>query len=166
MLTGSFASSAHGTPRATQDIDLVIAPTRTSLLRLLEQLPSSEFYVSKVAALAALSRRSQFNVIEVESGWKVDLIIRKARPFSLAEFDRRSLLDIGGVELFMATAEDTVISKLEWAKLGGSDRQIEDVAGIVRMQGENLNVDYLENWVKSLGLEKEWNEAREQAASR
>lgn len=81
MLTGSFASAYHGAPRATQDIDLVIAPTAPQLHVLLNALPSSEYYVDEEAAFEAQRQRGQFNIIDVATGWKVDLIMRKARAF-------------------------------------------------------------------------------------
>jgi hypothetical protein len=80
----------HGTPRATQDLDIVIAPTRTQLSELLKLFPDTEYYVSFDAALDALARRSQFNVIDFETGWKVDLIVIKDRDFSRTEFERRT----------------------------------------------------------------------------
>ena len=58
-----------------------------------------------------------------------------------------------------ASAEDVVIAKLEWAKLGASTRQLEDVAGIVRMQAEQLDRAYVERWVAVLGLSAQWSEA-------
>lgn len=164
MLTGSFASSAHGAVRATQDIDIVIAPNRQQLLTLLGRFPEDAYYVSQEAALDALSRQGQFNVIDFASGWKIDLIIRKARAFSLEEFERRVSLDVSGISLDVATAEDTVISKLEWAKLGGSSRQIDDVAGVLRMQRGLLDLGYVERWVRALGIEEQWREAQARAA--
>lgn len=83
MVTGSVASATHGTARATRDIDLVIDPDRESLLRFVRSLPESEYYVSEEAALEALRLRRPFNVIDLATGWKVDLIVRRTRPFSV-----------------------------------------------------------------------------------
>lgn len=82
MLTGSFASSLHGLTRATQDIDLVISPSESQLRDLVGSLPPEVYYVDLEEALDALRHRSQFNVIDLDTGWKVDLIIRRDRPFS------------------------------------------------------------------------------------
>jgi len=160
MLTGSFASSFHGTPRATQDIDIVIAPTPDQLDALLRALPETEYYVSRDAALAALSQSSQFNVIDLATGWQVDFILVKPRAFSRAEFERRRPASLAGVAVDVASAEDVLIAKLEWAKLGSSARQIEDAAGIIRMQGANLDTRYVERWVAALGLGQQWREAK------
>ena len=83
MLTGSFASSFHGAPRTTQDIDIVIAPTLGSLQRLVSEFPEDQYYVSREAALQAYGSESLFNVIDLESGWKIDFIVRKSRPSSV-----------------------------------------------------------------------------------
>jgi hypothetical protein len=160
MLTGSLASAVHGTPRATQDIDVVIAPDRTSLERLLEQFPEQQYYVSREAALEAYERRELFNVIDVETGWKIDFILRKNRPFSEAEFDRRTLTDALGLQFYVASAEDTLIAKLEWAKMGESERQLRDAAGIMRTQGRDLDLSYVETWVNELELKSQWRAAR------
>ncbi len=164
MLTGSFASAHHGAPRATQDIDLVIAPTEDQLRDLVRSLPADEYYADLDTALDALGRESQFNLIDLATGWKVDLIIRKSRAFSREEFDRRFPADLEGLRIFVATAEDVVIAKLEWAKLGRSQRQLDDVAGILGA-GTDLDRAYVEYWVKELSLEREWAAARARANS-
>jgi hypothetical protein len=97
------------------------------------------------------------------TGWKIDMIIRKSRPFSEEEFRRRTLVNLQGRPLFVASAEDVVVSKLEWAKLAQSERHIEDVAGILRMRWDSLDRAYLERWVLELRIEAEWNDARRAA---
>ena len=158
MLTGSFASAYHGTTRATQDIDLIIAPTTDQLQDFVRLLPSTEYHVDLEAAREALRRQSQFNVIDFATGWKIDLIIRKSRPFSIAEFERRVRGSFQGLPLYVASAEDMVVAKLEWAKLGNSQRQLEDVAHILMIQ-TNLNRGYIERWVEDLKLESQWKSA-------
>ena len=163
MLTGSIASSVHGTPRATHDIDIIIAPTQAQLLALLNEFPDTEYYVSRDAALDALAGHGQFNLIDHTSGWKVDFIVRKQRAFSRAEFERRRPMQLMGVELDIATSEDVLIAKLEWAKLGASERQIEDAAGIIRLQAGDLDIAYIERWVDALQIGEQWRRARELA---
>ena len=160
MLTGSFAASFHGAPRATQDIDLVIAPTPAQLRALIAALPPDEFYASLDAATEALRDETMFNLIDLQSGWKVDCIIRRSRPFSQTEFDRRQAVQFMGHALAIATVEDVIISKLEWAQRGGSERQLEDVAELLRRRGASLDNDYLARWIAGLDLTKEWEAAR------
>jgi hypothetical protein len=163
MLTGSFASSFHGAPRTTQDVDIVIAPTLGSLQRLILEFPEDRYYVSREAALQAYGAESLFNVIDMESGWKIDFIVRKSRPFSIEEFERRREAELLGTTVYIASAEDVLLSKLEWAKMSGSDRQIADVAAILRTQGTDVDVEYVKRWVAVLGLQSEWKRASDQA---
>lgn len=164
MVTGSFASAAHGIPRATNDIDVVIAPSKQQLIALLEHFPASEYYADVEDALEALDLRTQFNVIDQNGVWKVDFIFRKDRPFSRIEFERRRRIDILGVPVFAVTPEDLLIAKLEWAQKGESERQIRDAAGIIAIQGTSLDVAYVEKWVSALGLDEQWKVALEQAS--
>jgi len=159
MLTGSFASSLHGAPRSTQDLDFVIAPDDRSLDGLMDQFPPSRYYLSRSAATQALHHGSLFNVIDLETGGKIDFMIRKTREFSAVEFERRVPTVLLGIRLFVATPEDVVISKLEWSKRSGSERQLEDVAGIVRSQGPQLDTGYVERWVAALDLAPQWADA-------
>jgi hypothetical protein len=160
MVVGSFASTVHGEPRTTRDIDLVVDPSREQLDAFLQRLPADRYYVDPDVARDALSHRSMFNVIDMNSGWKLDVIIRKARPFSIQELARRERVNVVGVDVDTATAEDTVVAKLEWAKAGASDRQLEDVAGILRVRGDALDLAYIERWVDELGLRDQWDRAR------
>jgi hypothetical protein len=159
MLSGSFASAAYGVPRSTQDIDFVITATPSQLRTLIQILPSDQYYADLDAALAAHERRSLFNVIDSATGWKIDFIIRKSRAFSEEEFGRRRLLDLEGTSLFVASPEDVIVAKLEWSKLAKSQRQLEDVAAILRVRFEQLDHSYLEKWIAELGLNGEWKDA-------
>lgn len=160
MLTGSFASAHYGVPRSTQDIDFVIEATPVQLQAFVDSLSAANYYFDVDSAMEALKQRSMFNVIDRATGWKVDLIIRKSRPFSIEEFGRRQSVNLHGIPLFLASAEDAIISKLEWAKLAQSRRQIEDAAAILRVRWDELDHSYLGKWVLELGLEKEWSDAK------
>ena len=163
MLTGSFASAYYGVPRSSQDIDLIIEATPARLQTFIKLLPSDEYYADLEMALEAQKRQSLFNVIDLLTGWKIDLIFRKSRPFSKEEFARRKQFILQGFAIFAASAEDVVIAKLEWAKLAQSQRHIEDVAGILRMRWDSLDHAYLEKWIFELGLATEWKDARHAA---
>lgn len=163
MVTGSYASSTHGTPRATNDIDVVIAPTPDELRALMREFTSDQYYADELDALDALERRSQFNVIDFATSWKADFIVRKDRPFSETEFLRRERHTIAGRSVYLASAEDILIAKLEWAKEGESARQIEDAAGVIRRQKSRLDREYVERWVHVLGLDEQWQDALTQA---
>ena len=158
MLTGSLASAYYGEPRATRNIDFVIAVSDVELEQLVRRLDEEGFYVSGDAAREALRQRGQFNAVDPESGWKVDWIVRRDRPFSLREFDRRRRVELLGLELPMVTPEDLIVAKLEWAEKGGSELQLRDALAILLQGGEELDRDHIERWVGTLGLEDRWRE--------
>jgi len=160
MLTGSFANAVHGAPRATQDIDFVIDADEARVRAFVRSLPPTQYYVDEDAAIEALGHESSFNVVDRETGWKIDLIIRKSRPFSVEEFERRQLVDLDGVALAVATPEDTIIAKLEWARASGSARQLEDVASVLRLRGDQLDEQRIRRWVTAFGLTDQWAVAR------
>jgi hypothetical protein len=161
MVVGSVAALAHGRSRTTQDADIVADLDERKLRAFVESLPSERFYVSLDAALDALRRKTLFNVIDLESGWKIDLVPRKRRPFSLEEFARRQSVQVAGLPLSVASAEDTILSKLEWAKLsGGSARQLEDAEELARVAAGGLDMAYIERWAEALGVSEAWSAIR------
>jgi hypothetical protein len=155
MLTGSVASASHGEPRSTLHIDIVIDPDVATLERLVEALEAGGFYVDRDAALGALRERAQFNAIGTDAV-KVDFIIRRNRPFSVEEFGRRHEVQLPGSAGYMATAEDLIVAKLEWAVATDSERQLRDVAGILAVAGNTLDQTYLSHWIVALGLTDAW----------
>ena len=163
MVTGSVASSLYGVPRSTNDIDIVIAPARQQLLAMVSMFQRTGLTVTTEAAVAALRNKTQFNIIDFPRSLKVDLIVRKDRDFSLTEFDRRRTHEIEGMTLTVATPEDVLLAKLEWAKIGDSERQLIDAAGILRMQGDALDLSYIRQWVEQLDLGLQWAAAQERA---
>lgn len=156
MLAGSFASTFHGIPSITQDIDVVVRLDSDGVSRLLAALPPDDYYVSDEAARDAVRRRTQFNVIDRATGWKAGLIVQKARPFSDLEMQRRLRVTLLGISLFVASAEDTVIAKLEWARESRSERQLGDVREILSVRGASLDRLYIEAWAGALGVGDLW----------
>lgn len=156
MLTGSLAASYHGAPRATQDIDLVVDATTDELVKVAATLRESDLYVSDDAIREAVSSQGMFNAIDPGSGWKIDFIVRKDRPFSIREFDNRSEIQFLGLSLSIAQAEDVILAKLEWAKLGDSERQLRDAAEIAAVQGPALDTIRVERWAEELGVWPQW----------
>jgi len=165
MVVGSFASSLHGQPRTTQDIDLVVDASPSVLESLLKSLPQSEWYVDLDAAREALRLRSMFNIIDLQSGWKADVICLRVGAFAKTEFSRRIAAELLGVRVFVATAEDTLLAKLAWARESGSDRQIEDAVGIFEAVGEALDRAYLDHWARELKVEVLWRRVSSGAES-
>ncbi|MBN1362566.1 MAG: hypothetical protein JW993_18355 [Sedimentisphaerales bacterium] len=153
MVAGSLGSSFYGRPRATQDVDIVVAPSADQLDSLIELLDESGCYVSAAAARDALQRRTMFNVIDVAAGWKADLIVRKDRPFSLTEFQRRRRIEAPGQTLWIVSPEDAILSKLEWTQGRQSEVQHTDALGVAVAHFGQLDLQYLDKWAKALGVE-------------
>jgi hypothetical protein len=162
MIGGSFASTTHGSARSTQNIDIVIAPPSEDAFReFIGLFATTDYYIDVDTALRAFRLGGMFNVIDIATGWKLDFILRKDRAFSRTEFARRIATTIFGVAAYIASAEDTIIAKLEWSKLsGGSRRQRRDVAGIVAVLGPILDQLYLQHWLAELALHDEWQAAQ------
>ena len=100
----------------------------------------------------ALSKEEMCNVIHLQTGFKVDLIVRKSRPFSRMEFSRRQPTFYLGANRWFATAEDTILAKLEWSKVSGSERQFNDALNVAKLQRDNLDRAYLGKWAKELEI--------------
>jgi len=164
MVTGSVASSAHSVPRSTLDLDIVIAPTPPELLLLMQQFPSNRYYADTEQALQALANRSQFNVIDFATSWKVDFIIAEDTEYGRTAMKRRRLIQIAGKAIYVSSAEDVIIAKLRWAKLSGSERQLRDAASIVGAQAEKLDMNYIERWVLEFDVNPQWSAVRKSAS--
>lgn len=160
MITGSLASSHYGAPRTTQDVDFVVELTPARACDLVQRFLSAGYYVSEKAAVEAVDVGGQFNVIDASSGWKLDLICRKARPFSRTEFDRRRSVTVLEVDTAMVSPEDLCVAKLEWAKASDSELQLRDVVAVVQAQGETLDHSYIDRWVEELGLDAQWRRVK------
>ena len=153
----------YGAIRSTADVDIVIDGDLKQIEKLAEYLRETQYYVVANDAFQAWRQRSVFNVIDLLVSWKIDFIFVKPRAFSREEFRRRTPVTFEGIPLIVATKEDTIISKLEWAKLGGSARQLEDVSSLIKKQWETLDRPYMHKWITELGLTSQWNDARQQA---
>jgi hypothetical protein len=155
MVTGSIASAYHGEARATRDLDIVIDPSAAGLDCLVADLVAAGFYVDVEAARSALQARTQFNAIGPDAS-KIDFIIRRNRPFSVEEFGRRQPASLLGTPGYIATVEDMIVAKLEWAAATDSERQLRDVAGMLAVSGDDVDRDYIVRWVETLGLREAW----------
>jgi hypothetical protein len=158
MLTGSLASAFYATPRSTQDLDFVIESNEQGIHDLVDGLIDAGWYVDRDAAFEAWRSRGQFNAIDPDRGWKVDLMIRRDRLFSVQEFERRGSATVLGVDLYLASVEDVILSKLEWSRMGDSELQRRDVIQILERRRRDLDFRYIEHWADVLGIRSEWEE--------
>ena len=155
-LGGSFASTIHGIPRQTANVDIVVdlaAPAGKDLVNAL----SGDFYVDQHAVDDAITRGSCFNAIHLASGFKVDFFVMGRRQYDRVELQRSVMQQIVADPPRWApvkSAEDVILRKLQWFEEGGrvSERQWKDVLGVLKTQGDRLEVAYLEEWARRLGL--------------
>jgi hypothetical protein len=153
---GSIASSAHGVARASIDADVVAELRPEHAGRLCSGL-GVDYYVPEARVRDAVARRASFNVIHLETMLKVDVFVSRDRPFDRRAMDRARPSSPGTADeraLPLASAEDTVLAKLEWFQRGAeaSERQWSDVLGVLRAGGEQLDRRYLADGARELGV--------------
>jgi len=152
---GSVASSALGVPRSTLDVDVVCEMDLKHIDPFVARLVAA-YYVDAEMICEAIRRRSSFNLIHLASMLKVDVFVRKNRAFDVQAFERcvRKPLDVSaGARAFdLTTAEDVILHKLEWYRLGGgvSERQWLDLIGVMRVQSDSLDLEYLRRWAREI----------------
>jgi hypothetical protein len=153
---GSVASSMYGVARTTLDVDL-IADLEESHVAEFARALSNSFYVSESMIRSAVANRSSFNVIHLATSFKVDVFVPKTRPFdqiAMGRVRRERIGRAGGVYTWIASPEDVVLTKLEWYRLGQetSERQWSDVVLLMKIQQHNLDLSYLAEWARELGI--------------
>jgi len=163
-LGGSWASSFHGEPRSTFDAAISVEPF-PGLESALVSSFGPDYYISLDAVTEAVRELRLFNIINAIAGFKVDVFVRKETPFARSVMSRRAQVSTegdSGIDLVMISAEDTILLKLEWYRLGGeiSERQWLDVLGVMRVQGDRLDQLYLDRWAGELGVLDLLNDAR------
>ena len=154
MLTGSLAMNYYAQPRMTRDIDLVVALDEKGVDAFISLL-GSDYYVSREAIMRALSHESVFNLIHHETVIKIDCIVRKGSDYRRLEFERRRAIKIQDFTIWIASKNDLIISKLEWALDSRSEVQLRDVRNLL---ATGYDSDYLEKWTRELRLYDLWQE--------
>ena len=164
---GSFASALHGVMRATMDADLV-ADLRLEHVEPLAQALDDAFYADAEMMRDAIRRHGSFNLIHLDTVFKVDVFVAKPRPFDRSQLARRQLHLLSEDperHAYITSAEDIILSKLEWYRMGGevSERQWRDVLGVLKVQGDRLDRDYVRRMAVELGVTDLLERALEEA---
>ena len=157
FVTGAVAAIAYGEPRLTNDIDIVADLDEDRIARLKGCYPADEFYFDEESARRAVRNRSQFNIIHPGSGLKIDIMITQGDEFDQSRFQRsRRLKPIEDTEVDFASPEDVILKKLDFYRQGRSDKHLRDVAGILKISADIVDLAYIEAWARKLGLEEMW----------
>lgn len=153
VIGGSFASSVHGVPRATNDVDLV-ADVRYEHVEAVVAALRDEFYIDRTAVRRAIEHGSSFNLIHYGTVFKVDVFVQGADGFRRAQLARGNTITVRGRSLRVLSPEDTVLAKLHWYREGGgvSERQWRDVLAVIAVQGEALDLEYLRQAADGMSL--------------
>ena len=156
MIGGSLASTLHGMIRTTQDSDIITEMRPEHIQRFISSL-QKEFFIDEEMIADAIQRNSSFNILHRDTMFKVDVFIPSPSPFQKSQLGRaqRQAFELEKeMSAKFASAEDTILSKLEWYRLGGetSERQWRDILGVLRIRAGELDLQYLKNWAKDLNV--------------
>jgi len=149
MLSGSVAMSTYVVPRATKDLDFVAHIKPADIQRMVDFFKEG-FYCDEDSVKDAVQRRSMFNIIDYKSGFKADFVLLKNELFRQEEFNRRRSVDFFGMEIFIVSPEDLLISKLIWIQDLQSHQQKDDIKSLLAMP--NLDKPYIDRWLMELKL--------------
>jgi hypothetical protein len=148
MLTGSFALAYYATPRMTRDLDIVVALNEGDVSTLVAAF-ELDFYIDADAVRTAVLSERMFNLMHLESGVKIDLIVRKSAEYRQVEFARRQPVAISGIRTWIVSREDLTLSKLVWALQSNSELQRRDIQQL--LEGA-IDLDYIRKWAPRLGV--------------
>jgi hypothetical protein len=159
LVTGSMATMAYGEPRFTNDIDIVVALPLDLVDAFCESFPEPEFYCYREAVVQAVQERFQFNIIHLESGLKIDVIIPDDSEFNRSRLSRivRVPNRFGSATCF-ASPEDVIIKKLEYYREGGSEKHVRDIVGVLKLLAERVDRGYIADWASRFGLAEIWQD--------
>ncbi len=168
MLTGSVACIIYGQPRMTNGVDLVLEVRSKTVEKIAEAFPLDAFCCPPLENLmveAGRPLRGHFNLVQHETGLRADVYTVGEDPLHHWAMKNRKSFEIQGEHVWVAPPEYVILRKLEFYREGGSDKHLRDIAGILAMALENLDIDWLQEKVRHYGLTREWQKAEEMSQS-
>lgn len=150
MLTGSIAHNYYSVPRMTRDIDIVVELNEEDIEKFM-RLFSTDFYVEQEMVIREIKRKGMFNIIHTALLVKIDFIVRKENAYRKEEFSRRRKITIDGVDMYIVSPEDLILSKLFWAKDSRSELQRRDVKNLLE-DVKDIDKGYIDKWKDALGV--------------
>ena len=166
LVTGAVASIYWGEPRLTRDVDVVVELRAAHLPRLLAAFPAPEFYADDEAAAMAVRRRRLFNIIQPATGLKIDVMVATMDAFDRSRFARRRRVDAGGFGADFSAPDDVIVKKLVYYREGGSEKHLRDVAGVLLINGPQVDNDYVMRWAERFGVADVWHLVLDELAKR
>ncbi len=160
LVTGSIATIAYGEARFTNDVDIVADLKSVHVDSLCAAFAGPAYYCSRTAVEDAIRRRFQFNVIHPASGLKIDFIVPKDNAFNRSRLSRGQMISTeeAGHQARFASPEDVILKKLEYFREGGSDKHVRDIKGVLLVQADAIDLDYLGEWAEYLGVIDQLNQ--------
>ena len=150
MVSGSLVLNTYAVSRMTRDIDIVIHLQMEDIARFSAEFADERYHCDPLSIADSIRHKSMFNVIDTTSGYKIDFIIRKNTPYRLAEFERKIRNNSLGIEAWIVSLEDLILSKLIWIQELQSDRQMDDIRNLLK--NPDTDHTYLQYWIKNLNL--------------
>jgi hypothetical protein len=165
-IVGSFASSAWGEARFTQDIDILVDLKRSQVAPLCRAFSDADCYVSEQAAQQAVDEQRQFNVIHPASANKIDFMIAGHTPWSVAQLQRRRRVALfPDQDANFSSPEDVILGKLIYYREGESGKHLRDITGILKISGASLDWKYVDDFANQLGVADIWQTVCDRAKS-
>ena len=150
MVSGSVALNTYTIPRMTRDIEIVIELQKKDIDQFCKIFETG-FYIDTEIVQEEVKRQGMFNVIDHESGYKIDFIIRKNSDYRRLEFERRIRTNVYGFDVWLVSLEDLIISKLIWIQELQSERQISDIQSL--LENDTVDLAYIHHWCQALNLQ-------------
>jgi hypothetical protein len=156
-VVGSMASIAYGENRFTNDVDIVADLQFEHVDELCDYFQAPDYFLARHAVEDAIRRRFQFNIIHIPAGLKIDVMLPKQTEYAIREQQRATrLTDPDGLSAVFATPEDVILNKLIFFQIGGSEKHLRDIGGILKVKASGVDRGYITEWAAKLGVAEEW----------